>query len=148
MPLLGEDSIVSDYLLALTIKAKGFTCATCGDYLGRFCAVAYDLENTIVCLVCYGEELGANSAQVATKAKLSVGCEVCGYAYEQEALQYDHINPTTKYRTKSGKVIHPSDLFRNCSLRVMNSELTKCQILCATHHAEKSARDRRLMRQV
>jgi hypothetical protein len=143
---------MSDYLLDLTRRtvtsAYGVPpCANCGDSVGRFCAVAYDLPATILCLVCYGEELGANSAQVAQQLKTEIGCEVCGYALEQFALQFDHLNPATKYRTKSGKIIHPSDLFRSCSLAVMNTEVNHCQILCANHHAEKTARDRRAMRQ-
>ena len=73
--------------------------------------------------------------------KLSKGCSVCGYNKNSAALSFDHIDPSTKYRTKSGKVMHPSDLFKEqkqYSMKVIEKEIAKCIILCANCHMEKT----------
>jgi len=73
--------------------------------------------------------------EYATQYKLDNGCEICGYKDSAYALQFDHLDPSTKYRTKSGKIRHPSDLFRTCSLEVAKAEIAKCRVVCANCHA-------------
>ena len=73
--------------------------------------------------------------EYATQYKLDNGCELCGYNFSAYALQFDHLDPSTKYRTKSGKIVHPSDLFRICSLEVAKAEIAKCRVVCSNCHA-------------
>jgi hypothetical protein len=74
------------------------------------------------------------------KWKKDRGCEavdlegnVCGYNVHPSALQFDHIDPLTKYRTKSGRIIHPSHMVR-FKREVIIAELNKCRVLCANCH--------------
>jgi hypothetical protein len=62
------------------------------------------------------------------------GCESCGFNTHSSALQFDHIDPSTKYRDRKGNLVSPSSMV-NCSLQVMLHEFSKCQILCANCHA-------------
>jgi hypothetical protein len=62
------------------------------------------------------------------------GCEYCGYNEHPSALQFDHIDPSTKYRDRNGKLVSPS-LMIHRSLQVMLHEFSICQILCANCHA-------------
>lgn len=72
--------------------------------------------------------------------KIDKGCEAvdidgnaCGYNAHPSALQFDHIDPTTKYRTKNGNVMHPSQMVR-LKRSVLIAELEKCRVLCANCH--------------
>jgi hypothetical protein len=70
--------------------------------------------------------------------KLSTGCEICGYKKHPAALTFDHTNPENKYRTKSGKKVHLSDMIkgnRYC-LDTILKEVEKCRILCFNCHME------------
>ena len=117
------------------------TCSICESELLRFSGVEYE-TNQNVCLFCIATELRVSSAILAKVVKLLVGCEVCGYSRISFALDLDHLDASTKARTKSGKVIEPSDGFRNWSIKTSIAEIQKCQILCSTHHKEKTARER------
>ena len=77
------------------------------------------------------------SRSITNRIKTDRGCEVCGYNTHPAALQFDHIDPTTKYRTKSGKVVHPSDMIKGnrYSLETVLVEIAKCRVLCANCHA-------------
>lgn len=80
-----------------------------------------------------------NRKQYIMEYKINKGCEICGYNKNAAALSFDHIDPSTKYRTKSGKVLHPSDLFKDhkeYSMKVINDEIAKCRVLCANCHME------------
>lgn len=75
--------------------------------------------------------------QITNKIKSERGCEVCGWNVHPAGLQFDHIDPSTKYRTKSGKVVHPSDMIKGnrYALRTVLAELAKCRVICANCHA-------------
>jgi hypothetical protein len=73
--------------------------------------------------------------------KLERGCEmikedgtVCGYREHPSALQLDHIDPDTKYRSKSGKLVNPSNLISR-SQATIDREFGLCRVLCANCHA-------------
>ena len=69
--------------------------------------------------------------------KVATGCESCGFTDYACALQFDHIDPATKYRTKSGNIVHPADMIKGgrYSLTTILAEIAKCRILCANCHA-------------
>ncbi len=60
------------------------------------------------------------------KIKLEKGCEVCGYNEHHAALDFDHIDPSTK-----------SFGLANCSSRKwekIEAEIAKCRVVCANCH--------------
>ena len=69
--------------------------------------------------------------------KTLAGCESCGYNAHACALQFDHIDPSTKYRTRNGNLVHPADMVKGArySLTTILAEISKCRILCANCHA-------------
>jgi hypothetical protein len=96
------------------------------------------------CLACYMVENNFTPRQFSKLLKVSLGCESCGFSSSAFALQFDHTDHATKYRTKSGKIVEPSDLFRTCSVFVFVAEVAKCVIRCANCHAIKTAKERGL----
>lgn len=72
----------------------------------------------------YHERMGALRQILGGK------CVVCG---STDDLEIDHIDRRLKSFTISAKWDSPMD--------VLLEELKKCQLLCSTHHAEKSARE-------
>jgi hypothetical protein len=59
--------------------------------------------------------------------KLEEGCARCGYNFHPAALQFNHIDPTTK-----GFNIGEN---KNKSLELILLEIEKCEVLCANCHA-------------
>lgn len=58
-------------------------------------------------------------------------CIVCGYNACLRALEFHHVDPTTKSFTFGYKSISNWD--------ILKAELDKCVLLCANHHAEVEA---------
>lgn len=80
---------------------------------------------------------------LADRVKVSAGCAVCGFDRNPRALEFDHINPATKYTTASGRVVHPSDMMSGrYSLGTVIAEMLKCRVICARCHAIHSAEQR------
>lgn len=50
--------------------------------------------------------------------------------------EFDHIDPSTKYRTKSGNTVNPSDLIKGnrYSLATVLAEVAKCRVVCVVCH--------------
>ena len=81
--------------------------------------------------------------------KVTVGCADCGYHADPRALDLAHVDETTKYRTRSGRVEQPSDLakakrdgYPRYSQTVVLGEAAKCDVLCATCHRLRTFEDR------
>jgi DNA-directed RNA polymerase subunit RPC12/RpoP len=76
--------------------------------------------------------------EITNAMKLAVGCSECGYKRSAAALQFDHLDPSTKYRTRYGNIVHPSDMIKGdrYSLQTVLAEIAKCRVLCANCHAE------------
>jgi hypothetical protein len=137
-----------DHSLELTSRLRLYyggtpLCDNCGDEVGHYCALWYDLPASYLCLYCFAVQYRLSVVELWDTLKKSIGCLTCGYFHDTQAIDGDHRNPATKYRTKSGKAVHPADLFRSCSLRTGVNEIDKLDPLCGTHHKEKSARERR-----
>lgn len=79
-----------------------------------------------------------SNREIVDAIKVQAGCDICDYRKNPAALQFDHIDPSTKYRTKNGKVVHPADMIKGnrYGLRTILAEIAKCRILCANCHAE------------
>lgn len=86
-----------------------------------------------------------SNREITDTLKTLAGCELCGYNADPRALQFDHVDPATKYRTKAGKVVHPSDLIKGnrYSLKTVLAEIAKCRVLCANCHAVHTHRVQR-----
>jgi hypothetical protein len=67
------------------------------------------------------------------RIKVERGCEFCGYNANPLALQFDHLDPDTKFRDKNGKTVHPSAMVYY-SQTIINLEIAKCRVLCANCH--------------
>jgi site-specific DNA-adenine methylase len=67
------------------------------------------------------------------EVKLSKGCELCGYNKHPGALQFDHIDRSKKYMNVSSI---NKDHYDN--LDIIKEEVSKCRVLCANCHAEKT----------
>lgn len=61
------------------------------------------------------------------KIKQSAGCSDCGYNHHPAALDFDHIDPSTK------EELIPRILGRARLTRIF-AEIRKCKILCANCH--------------
>lgn len=79
----------------------------------------------------------ATTRDLTNAIKIERGCEICGYNAHSCALQFDHLDPDTKYRTRKGKIVHLSDMIKGnrYSLTTVLAEIAKCRVLCANCHA-------------
>lgn len=100
----------------------------------------------LVCLLChnkrtynrFNEELGdGRSYPPHVQRNIDIinefknkPCAVCDQQYEHYNMQIDHIDPTTK-------LYDVCDL-KSRKLEILNTELVKCQVLCALCHRRKS----------
>lgn len=105
-------------------------------------------------------EAGTVTRVWARALKLSRGCESsrCYTAWdrvpEDEAatmLQWDHVDPDSKYRTTAGRTVEPADMLKagaakggsRYALSTIVKELRKCRVLCANCHAIHSHNQRK-----
>lgn len=65
------------------------------------------------------------------KIKVGFGCDDCGYNLHPAALDFDHIDPSTK------EFLIPRFLARS-NLKRLFKEIRKCRILCANCHRTHS----------
>jgi hypothetical protein len=77
---------------------------------------------------------------IVDRIKLERGCEdpFChGHPRVASALQFDHIDPATKYRTRTGKLVHLADMVKGgrYGIETILAEIAKCRVLCANCHA-------------
>lgn len=74
---------------------------------------------------------------IVDRIKTDRGCEACGYNAYACALQFDHLDPATKYRTRTGKLVHLADMVKGgrYGIETILAEISKCRVLCANCHA-------------
>ena len=79
--------------------------------------------------------------KVISKFKLKKGCSFCNYKKCSEALQFHHIDKSTKLFGISNKLSKKNNL-SPIKWKEIKSEIKKCIILCANCHAEETYRER------
>lgn len=68
--------------------------------------------------------------------KTQAGCTYCGFNAHPSALDFDHLDQATKYRTRNGRAVTVAEMAKGArySLRTILAEIAKCRILCANCH--------------
>lgn len=81
----------------------------------------------------------ARIRRLVNDIKTSTGCEYCGYNAHPAALQFHHVDPSTKSRD-IGRMVSIG-----AGLKSIEREIDKCVVLCANCHAvhEHDAREGR-----
>jgi hypothetical protein len=59
--------------------------------------------------------------------KLELGCESCGYNEHPVALEFDHLDPSTKKYSIGSQLM-------SMSWKAIYEEISKCRVLCANCH--------------
>jgi hypothetical protein len=83
--------------------------------------------------------------------KKFIGCVSCGYNQHSCSLQLDHIDPSTKFRNKHGRIVHPAGMVYYSMLEMLE-EYSKCRVMCAnchavhTHTVQRESREARVER--
>ena len=62
--------------------------------------------------------------------KVEKGCARCGYNQHPAALQFNHLDPSTKSFEVGSRILHKWSL--------LEEEMAKCEVLCANCHAVHS----------
>lgn len=75
----------------------------------------------------YTKEYAAERRKLIQDYKIKVGCCLCGYNKHPEALDFDHIDPSTKDFCVS------QDMKRKLEDTI--KEIEKCRVLCKNCHA-------------
>ena len=70
------------------------------------------------------------NVKIIHEEKLKRGCTCCGYNFHACALDFDHLDPTTK--TRDIAKMHTT------SISTLTEEIKKCQVLCANCHRIKT----------
>lgn len=63
------------------------------------------------------------------RVKIKLGCAQCGYKESPIALQFNHLDPSTKTFTIA------STRGRDATMLEIKEEMRKCEVLCANCHA-------------
>lgn len=114
-------------------------CSICDSELSgnktKFCSVkckskAHYIKNKPNANSYHYQSIRGISRKMHYINKLGGGCEVCGYSENIAALEFHHIDETTKDM--------PLDVrrFANHSLMVLDKEVSKCVLLCSNCHRE------------
>lgn len=93
-----------------------------------------DSRGTLRCRVCAAARVAQRRRRVKEILVAEAGgcCRLCGYAKSVVALQFHHVDPSTKAFAISRKGI-------TRSIDAMRDEAAKCVLLCANCHAEVEA---------
>lgn len=69
------------------------------------------------------------------KYKEQKGCAECGYSLNGVAIDFDHIDPTTKK-------FNISQRLANATIKSLFTEMRKCRLLCANCHRIKTLKEK------
>jgi hypothetical protein len=80
--------------------------------------------------------------------KVRIGCESLECPVSGDlpayALDFDHIDPMSKYVTKGGVREHLSDMVERYSWSTIALEIAKCRVLCRICHAHRTHLQRKV----
>lgn len=83
--------------------------------------------------------------------KIRNGCAACGFRGHSAALEFAHLPGADKYRTRTGRVVQPSDMasasgdgLTRYAWPTIVAEVNACRVLCANCHAAETADARAL----
>ena len=76
------------------------------------------------------KQIQKKNVKIIHEEKLRRGCKCCGYNAHACALDFDHLDPTTK--TRNVAKMHTTNLL------TLSKEIAKCQVLCANCHRIKT----------
>lgn len=85
----------------------------------------------------FDKKRDSDNRKLIQRWKLSKGCAYCGYKKHYAALQLDHIDPSTKHKTRVRTAIN----YKWGKDRIKN-ELGKCQVLCANCHSIRTLEEK------
>lgn len=94
---------------------------------------------TNICRQCKLDALMAHRQhvrRVVNRWKEIKGCSVCGFHGKHYQLDLDHVDPKTKTGKQNHRAYEP-----NWKMSRVKEELSKCVILCANCHREKTFRN-------
>ena len=92
--------------------------------------------------------------QVTDAIKMETGCTLRGMGCIDthpdsgfiipSMYEFDHIDPATKYTTRSGAKVNPSDLIKGnrYSLATVLAEVAKCRVVCVVCHRTRTNEQR------
>ena len=79
--------------------------------------------------------------KIITRFKLKKGCFFCKYKKCSEALQFHHLDKSTKLFGISDKLSKRNNLSK-IKWKEIKNEIRKCIVLCANCHAEETYKER------
>ena len=98
--------------------------------------------NALTALALISRPTATEARAMIDNYKVTTGCADCGYSATPAALHFDHRDPSTKYRTRTGRAVHPADMikagrdgFPRYSWATILGEISKCDVRCANCHA-------------
>ena len=93
------------------------------------CGNEFDTEYCKVCRRDYRKKNITHRRELLRRYKLSKGCNTCGFKAHSAALQFNHIDPSTKL----AEVTQLAKSF--VSMQRIKEEISKCEVLCSNCHA-------------
>ena len=79
------------------------------------------------CEAAYAKERYEARRSFVNSYKTEIGCQHCGYNEHPVALEFDHIDPSTKKFSIGSQLM-------SMSWKSIHEEIAKCQVLCANCH--------------
>lgn len=115
------------------------TCIKCGEFKGMSEFKRSGNITTNICRQCKLNSMLQHRQyvrSVVNRWKEIKGCSSCGFKGKHYQLDLDHVDPTTKTGKQNHRAYEP-----NWKMSRVKEELSKCVILCANCHREKTFRN-------
>ena len=103
--------------------------------------------NALTALALISRPTASDARAMIDNYKVTTGCIDCGFTGTPAALHFDHRDPSTKYRTRTGRAVHPADMIKagrdgypRYSWATILGEISKCDVRCANCHAARTTR--------
>ena len=110
-------------------------------YWKRYYSIPKNKEKHLAAVRANNSKRKREINQWASDYKLNKGCKICGFKEHPEALDFAHRSRKTKLGTISILINRKS-----WSLKRVQKEANKCDILCANHHRIATALENKKLR--